>query len=75
MIVCCSNDCDKAIWDSNSDEKQFTHWWIDGNRNLEGFTSIINSLPNEEKELLVELREDVHSLNVTDRDSHTNRGR
>ena len=73
VILCCSSDCDQDIWNSNADEKQFTHWWIDGNRNLEGLTSIINSLPTEEKKLLLELRKDVHSLNMMNRDSHANR--
>jgi hypothetical protein len=72
VIVCCSNDCDRAIWNSKADEKQFTHWWIDGNRNLEGLIGIINSLTNEDKKLLLDLREDVRALNFMTHDAHAN---
>ena len=63
IIMCCGNDCDRDLWDTKADEKDFTHWWLDGSRNKEGYEAIVESLPTEEKGLIRELEKDLYLLN------------
>jgi len=63
IILCCSNECDKVLWNTNANEKKFTHWWLDGERNREGYGLIINSLPKEERKLIEKLQKEVIELN------------
>jgi hypothetical protein len=63
IIMCCSNDCDRDLWNTKTNEKDFTHWWLDGSRNKEGYEAILESLPTEEKALIRELEKDLYLLN------------
>lgn len=56
VILCCSKSCDRGIWNSNADEEEFTHWWLDGSRNMIEFQKIITSLPEEEARFVKELQ-------------------
>ena len=63
IIMCCNNDCDRDLWNTKADEKDFTHWWLDGSRNREGYDSIVDSLPPQEKELVRRLEEELLVVN------------
>jgi len=66
IVMACGGDCDRSIWDSKVDEKDFTHWWLDGSRNQQGYDSIVESLPAEEKELVRGLEKALLIVNRTD---------
>jgi len=62
IIVACKNQCDKPIW--NTDAKEgFTHWWLDGDRDREGYERIVQSLPTEEMKLVRRLERQVRKIN------------
>ncbi len=63
VIMACSNDCDKPIWNKHV-EKGFTHWWLDVIMQREGYDEIINSLPTEESKIIRELEQCVRKLNI-----------
>ncbi len=64
IILCCSNNCDKEIWNTDANEKKFTRWWLDGSRNREVYEKIINSLPDEENELIKRLENELKIINL-----------
>ena len=75
VIVCCGKGCDRRSWGSNDEEKQFTHWWLDGgSRNLECLKTILDSVTHEEAELLLELTTEVISMNRMSSNSHADGG-
>jgi hypothetical protein len=54
VIIACTDNCDREIW--NTDAKSgFTHWWLDGSRDRDGYLRIVESLPPEEKKIIKEL--------------------
>jgi len=62
VIIACTNNCDREIW--NTDAKSgFTHWWLDGPRDREGYTKIVESLPPEGKEIIKELEKSLQKIN------------
>jgi hypothetical protein len=63
IIMCCSSDCDRDLLNTKADEKDFTHWWLDGSRNKEGYEAIVESLPTKEKQLIKELEKALYLLN------------
>jgi len=65
IILCCSKDCDRKIWNRKVEEKEFTHWWLDGKRNLEGYEKIVNSLPKEEREFIKRLKNEIVLFNYS----------
>jgi len=68
IILCCSNGCDRDIWNTDANEKEFTHWWLDGNRNKEGYEKILKSLPEKERVLVKNLEYEVRMLNLYEND-------
>lgn len=63
IIVACKNQCDKHIW--NTDAKEgFTHWWLDGDRDREGYERIVQSLPTDERRLIRQLERQVRKINI-----------
>ena len=67
IVMACGSDCDRTIWNAKVDEKDFTHWWLDGSRNQQAYNSIVESLPAEEKELVRDLEKALLVVNSTDR--------
>lgn len=62
VIVACKNECDREIW--NTDAKEgYTHWWLDGQRDKEGYEKIIQSLPSDERKLVKQLARQVGKIN------------
>jgi len=62
IIIACTNNCDKQKW--NTDAKTgFTHWWLDGSRDREGYMRIVESLPPEERNTIKELERSLQELN------------
>lgn len=62
LIVACKKQCDREIW--NTDAKEgFTHWWLDGPRDQEGYERIIESLPTDERKLIRKLERQVRKMN------------
>ena len=62
IILACSNNCDRQIWNTKATEG-FTHWWLDGKRDKEDYERIISSLPDEERKLVKELESILYALN------------
>ena len=62
VIVACKNQCDKPIWNTDSKEG-FTHWWLDGDRDREGYERIVQSLPIDERKLIKQLEKQVREIN------------
>jgi hypothetical protein len=62
IIIACTKNCDRDIW--NTDTKSgFTHWWLDGPRDRDGYLKIIESLPLEEKKIIKELERGLRKIN------------
>lgn len=62
VIIACTNNCDRKIW--NTDAKNgFTHWWLDGSRDRDGYLKIIESLLPKEKKMLEELEKGLQKIN------------
>ena len=62
IIVACKKQCDKRIWNTNAKEG-FTHWWLDGLRDREGYERIVQSLPIDERKLIRQLEKQVREIN------------
>lgn len=62
VIIACTNNCDRKIW--NTDAKSgFTHWWLDGPRDRDGYLKIVESLPPGEKKILKEIERGLREIN------------
>jgi hypothetical protein len=62
VIIACTNNCDREIW--NTDAKSgFTHWWLDGSRDRDGYLKIVESLPPNEKKIVEELERGLRRIN------------
>jgi len=64
IIMCCSKNCDRKIWNTDAKAEDFTHWWLDGRRNLEGFEKIKNLMNESEKKLIEELQKKLFVINL-----------
>lgn len=62
VIIACTKECDKAIWNTEAKEG-FTHWWLDGNRDKEGYDKIVHSLTFDEQEIIHELESRLRRIN------------
>lgn len=62
VIVACRNKCDREIWNTDAEEG-YTHWWLDGDRDREGYERIIQSLPTDEGRLIKQLERQVRKMN------------
>jgi hypothetical protein len=50
------------IWNTEA-KSGFTHWWLDGSRDGDGYFKIIESLPPEEKKIIKELERGLQKVN------------
>ena len=62
VIIACTNNCDREIWNTDV-ESGFTHWWLDGPRDRDGYLKIVESLPSEEKKIVEELERGLRRIN------------
>jgi len=64
IIIACRNQCDKHIWNTDIREG-FTHWWLDGTRDREGYEGILKLLSDSENKLLRQLEKQLSKINRT----------
>ena len=62
VIIACTKNCDRELWNTEA-KSGFTHWWLDGSRDREGYLKIIDSLPPEEKKAMEELEKCLRKIN------------